>query len=108
MRAMPAARSRRSRRHRACRPTSTSRPASARSSATSCARCSTASHAPSASIDGSLRRLHLVEGEHEVLLVERLVAGEAGLEVGLVVDGLVRPEGLVLPLAVADVVAILG
>ena len=30
-----------------------------------------------------LRRLHLVEREHEVLLVERLVAGEAALEVAL-------------------------
>src|SRR5262249_44880995 len=38
----------------------------------------------------------------------RLVAAEAGLEVGLVVDGLVRGEDLVLPLAVAHVVRIFG
>ena len=49
-----------------------------------------------------------VEGEHEILLVERLVAGEAVLQVGLVVDGLVGLEGLVLPLAVADLVGILA
>src|SRR3990170_5361981 len=56
----------------------------------------------------SLRCLHLVEGEDEVLLVERLVAGEAGFEVGLVVDGLVRLERLILPLAVAYIVGVLG
>src|SRR4051812_39309170 len=54
------------------------------------------------------RRLQLVVGEYEVLLVERLVAGEAGGEIGPGVGGLVGLEGLVFPLAVALAVGIFG
>src|SRR5262245_10635661 len=52
--------------------------------------------------------LHGLEREHEILLVERLVAGEAVFQVGLVVDGFVGLEGLVLPFAVAHVLGILA
>src|SRR6266508_3174016 len=52
--------------------------------------------------------LHLVVGIDEILLVERLVAVEAGGEIGGGVGRLVRLEGLVFPFAVADVVRILG
>src|SRR5713226_8428236 len=55
-----------------------------------------------------LRGLQLVEREQVVDVGLRLVAVEAGREVGLVVDLLVRQEGLILPLAVADIVRILG
>src|SRR5262245_10569261 len=47
------------------------------------------------------RCLELVDREHEVLLVERLVAVEASLEVSLVIDRAVGLEGSILPLAVA-------
>src|SRR6185436_3306948 len=52
--------------------------------------------------------LELVVEEDEILLVERLVAVEAGREIGRGVGALVRLEGLVLPFAVADVVRVLG
>src|SRR5262249_60389342 len=54
------------------------------------------------------RRLHLVVEVNVVLLVERLVAVETGAEIGAGVHALVGLEGLVLPLAVADVVGGLG
>ena len=47
-------------------------------------------------------------GDHVVDLVVGLVALEARLVVGLVVELAVRSEGRVLPLAVADVVSVLG
>src|SRR5262249_35776903 len=55
----------------------------------------------------SFGRLHFLEREDEVLLLERLVAAEAGLEVGLVVHRPVRLERLVLPFTIARVVGIL-
>src|SRR6476619_7551429 len=54
------------------------------------------------------RGLELVVEEDEILLVERLVAVEAGGKIGRGVRALVRLEGLVLPFAVADVVRVLG
>src|SRR5262245_34628760 len=54
------------------------------------------------------RRLHLVVEVHVILLVERLVAVEAGAEIGAGIHALVGLEGLVLPLAVAHVVGVLG
>src|SRR5262245_43638771 len=54
------------------------------------------------------RRLHLVVEVNVILLVERLVAVEAGAEIGGGVHALVRLEDLVLPLAVAHVVRVLG
>src|SRR5262245_26730482 len=48
-------------------------------------------------------------GEDKVLLeAERLVAGVAVRQIGVGVGRLVRPEGLILPLAVANIVGILG
>src|SRR6266568_8101383 len=47
------------------------------------------------------RDLELVVGEDEVLLVLRLVAAEAAVEIGGRVRGLVGPEDLVFPIAVA-------
>src|SRR6185436_8314107 len=52
--------------------------------------------------------LELVVEKDEILLVERLVAVEAGGEIGRGVGALVLLEGLVLPFAVADVVRVLG
>src|SRR6516225_6507707 len=54
------------------------------------------------------RRLHLIVEVDVILLVERLVTVEAGAEIGAGVHGLVRLEDLVLPLAVAHVVGVLG
>ena len=54
------------------------------------------------------RGLELVVEEGEILLVERLVAVEAGGEIGRGVRALVRLERLVLPFAVADVIRVLG
>src|SRR5499427_4377343 len=54
------------------------------------------------------RRLHLVVEVNVILLVERLVTVEASAEIGAGVHGLVGLEGLVLPLAVAHVVGVLG
>src|SRR5215813_10075476 len=54
------------------------------------------------------RRLHLIVEVNVILLVQRLVAVEAGAEIGAGVHALVRLEGLVLPLAVAYVVGVLG
>src|ERR1700720_3469206 len=54
------------------------------------------------------RRLHLVVEVNEILLVERLVAVEAGAEIGPGVHALVGLEGLVLPLAVAHAVGVFG
>src|SRR5262249_24270925 len=54
------------------------------------------------------RRLRLVVEVNVILLVERLVAVEAGAEIGAGIYALVGLEGLVLPLAVAHVVGVLG
>src|SRR3981189_462157 len=54
------------------------------------------------------RGLALVVEEDEILLVERLVAVEAGGEVGRGIGALVRLEGLILPVAVADIVGVFG
>jgi hypothetical protein len=54
------------------------------------------------------RRLHPVVEEDIILLVQRLVAGEAGVEIGRTVRSLVCLEGLVLPLPVTHVVRILA
>src|SRR5262252_7787699 len=54
------------------------------------------------------RRLHLIVEVNVILLVERLVTVEARTEIGAGVHGLVALEGLVLPIAVAHVVGVLG
>src|SRR5262245_34674788 len=54
------------------------------------------------------RRLHLIVEVNVILLVQRLVTVEAGAEIGAGVHALVCLEGLVLPLAVAHVVGVLG
>ena len=51
-------------------------------------------------------RLHLVVEKHIILLVQGLVAVEAGGEIGRRVGALVGLEGLVLPFAIADIVRI--
>src|SRR5262249_32058886 len=50
--------------------------------------------------------LELVIGEYEVLRGLRLMAIEAGCEIGVGVWGLVGAEGLIFPVAVADVLRI--
>src|SRR5262249_43907304 len=68
-------------------------------------------NSPAAPLDRRLlfrRRLHLVVEENVILLVERLVAVEAGAEIGAGVHAFVGLEGLVLPLAVAHVVGVLA
>src|SRR5262245_13466142 len=58
---------------------------------------------------GAFRRaLQARQRDHEILAGVRLVAGEAGRQIGLLVDLLVRAERLVLPFAVANVVLVLG
>src|SRR6185295_1599263 len=102
------------------RPSPTSKPEPAKARAwgpkTEAPRCCQAGRAPRARGRpprawrecGSLGVLHGREREHEILLVERLVAGEAVFQVGLVVHGFVGLEGLVLPLAVAQLLGILA
>src|SRR5262249_36886244 len=55
-----------------------------------------------------IRGLQFVVGEHEVLLVERLVTVEAGGEIGAGIGCLVGLEGLIFPFAVAHIVRVLG
>src|SRR5688500_9514698 len=55
-----------------------------------------------------LRALHPIQYEHKLLLLPGLVAGKAAIDVVVVVDGLIRVEGLEFPLPVAASRADLG
>jgi len=55
-----------------------------------------------------LHALHLIERAHEVLLLLRRVAGQAAIEVFLVVHRLVGVERLVFPFPVALLGRVLG
>src|SRR5262249_28286215 len=56
----------------------------------------------------SSRSLHTLVGEDEVLPGLRLVAVEAGREIGIRIGSLVGAEGLILPLAIALRLGIFG
>src|SRR6266498_1936708 len=54
------------------------------------------------------RRLDLVSGEQEIRVYMRLVAFEAAVQIGLVVDLPIRREDLIFPLAVTFLLRILS